>query len=56
MEQVADLLYGLPQSFGLLFDVVHYVLCLQAERADLGDRFNDVTKKNPLVSLEGFLV
>ena len=47
---VADLLYDLPKHYGLVFDVVHYIVCLQAERADLGDSFENVTRTNPLVS------
>lgn len=49
METVADFLYDLPKDYGLPFDVVHYILCLQAERADLGEDFQRVTRQNPLV-------
>ena len=51
MEMVADLLYDLPKNYGLAFDVVHYIVCLQGERADLGDGFETVTRNNPLVSI-----
>ena len=50
MEAVADLLYDLPKNYGLAFDVVHYIVCLQAERTDLGDGFEKITRNNPLVS------
>ena len=50
MEAVADLLYELPKHYGLIFDIVHYVVCLQAERADLGPAFESLTRSNPLVS------
>ena len=54
MEMVADLLYDLPKNYGLVFDIVHYIVCLQAERADLGDNFEKVTRNNPLVSCYKF--
>lgn len=50
MEAIADLMYDLPKNYGLAFDIVHYVVCLQAERADLGDGFEKVTRNNPLAS------
>lgn len=50
MEFVADLLYDLPKNYGLVFDIVHYIVCLQGERLDMGDKFNDITKSHPLVS------
>ena len=55
MEIVADLLYDLPKNYGLVFDIVHYIVCLQAERADLGDNFEKVTRTNPLVSCCKFI-
>ena len=51
MEMVADLLYDLPKNYGLAFAIVHYIVCLQGERADLGDGFEKVTRNNPLVSI-----
>lgn len=51
MEIVADFLYDLPKDYGLAFDIVHYIVCLQGERADLGDGFEKVTGNNPLVSI-----
>ena len=51
MEIVADFLYDLPKDYGLAFDIVHYIVCLQGERADLGDGFEKVTANNPLVSI-----
>ena len=50
METIADLLYELPKNYGLAFDVAHYIVCLQAERADLGPSFESLTRTNPLVS------
>ena len=50
MEDLADLLYDIPREFALVFDIVHYIVCLQGERADLGDDFENVTKLNPLVT------
>ena len=49
MERVADLLYDLPKDYAIVFDVVHYIVCIQGERADLGSEFDRVSKQNPLV-------
>ena len=49
MELVADILYDLPKNYGLVFDIVHYVVCLQAERADMAEKFAETTQKNPFV-------
>ena len=49
MEFVADLLYELPKTFSLVFDVAHFIVCLQGERADMGDSFEATTKQHPLV-------
>ena len=51
MEAIADLLYDIPKDYGLVFDIAHYIVCLQGERADLGDGFEKLTRSNPLVSL-----
>ena len=50
MEFIADLFYDLPKNYGLVFDIVHYIVCLQAERLDMGDKFDATSKSNPLVS------
>ena len=53
MEFVADLLYDLPKNYGLAFDIVHYIVCLQAERLDMGLKFSETSQNHPLVySLE----
>lgn len=52
MEKAADFLYDLPKDYSLAFDVVHYILCLQGERADIGQDFVTLTRRNPLVSLK----
>ena len=49
MEFVADLLYDLPKDYPLVFDIIHYVVGLQAERLDMGDKFAETTQNNPLV-------
>ena len=49
MEFLADLLYELPKTFSLVFDVAHFIVCLQGERADMGDGFEATTRSNPLV-------
>ena len=51
MEAIADLLYDIPKDYGLVFDIAHYIVCLQGERADLGDGFEKLTRNNPLVRL-----
>lgn len=50
MEAVADMLYDLPKNYGVVFDVAHYIVCLQAERADIGPDFEKLSLNNPLAS------
>ena len=50
MEFVADLLYDLPKNYGLAFDIVHYIVCLQGERLDMGLQFSETSQNHPLVS------
>ena len=50
MEFVADLLYDLPKNYGLVFGIIHYIVCLQAERLDMGEKFAETTKTHPLVN------
>ena len=45
------MLYDLPKNYGMVFDVAHYIVCLQAERADIGPDFEKLSLNNPLVSL-----
>lgn len=54
LEMVADSLYDLPKNYGLIFDIVHYIICIQGERSDLGDDFEKTKKKNPLVRQKFF--
>ncbi len=50
MEAVADALYDLPKHFPMAFDAVHFLLCVQSERADMGENgYKSITRKNPLV-------
>lgn len=46
-EELADVMYDFPKVYALLFDTVHYVLCLVAVRADMGDEFDRVSTKHP---------
>ena len=55
MEAIADLLYDIPKDYGLVFDIAHYIVCLQGERADLGEGFEKLTRNNPLVSLKAYV-
>merc|ERR1712242_302578 len=50
MESAAETLQNLPGDCHLLFDLVHFVLCIQADRADLGDGFEATSKLHPLAS------
>lgn len=49
MEFLADFAYDLPKNYGLVFDIVHYVVCLQGERLDMAEKFGQTTKNNPFV-------
>ena len=49
-EELADVMYDFPKEYALVFDVVHYVLCLVAVRADMGDEFDRVSTQHPFVS------
>ena len=42
--------YDLPKNYGLLFDVVHFIVCLQGERLDMGDKFSATTQNHPFAS------
>ena len=35
MEELADVLYDIPKEYGLVFDVVHYILCIMAVRSSV---------------------
>ena len=49
LEDLADFFYDLIKDYALVFDVVHYIVCIMAERADLGTDFDKVKQRNPLV-------
>ena len=49
-EELADVMYDFPKEYAMAFDIVHYVLCLVAVRADMGDDFDRVSTQHPLVS------
>jgi len=50
MDIVADTLSDLPKDFHYLFDIVHFILCIQGERGDLGDSFEVTSRQHPLAS------
>jgi len=50
METAAETLRDLPKDFHHLFDAVHFILCIQGDRADLGDSFETTSKLHPLAS------
>ena len=37
MDSAADILKQLPGDYHHVFDIVHFILCIQGDRADLGD-------------------
>lgn len=49
MEKLADFLYDLPKDYSMFFDLVHYTLCIQGERADIGTDFDRISRQNPVV-------
>merc|ERR1719429_554068 len=50
MESAADILKHLPADYHHVFDVVHFILCIQGDRADHGDSFITTSKLHPLAS------
>jgi len=50
MDSAAETLQDLPVDYHHVFDIVHFILCIQADRADLGDSFDATSKLNPLAS------
>jgi len=46
----ADILKHLPGDYHHVFDLVHFVLCIQGDRADLGEGFESTSKLHPLAS------
>ncbi|QQP56123.1 Trimeric intracellular cation channel type B, partial [Caligus rogercresseyi] len=48
MEFVADILYDLPKNYGHVFDLVHFILCIQGERSDMTEEeLKVLPKKHP---------
>ena len=37
MDSAADILKHLPGDYHHVFDLVHFILCIQGDRADLGE-------------------
>jgi len=50
MDSAADILQQLPSDYHYVFDLIHFILCIQGDRADLGDGFETTSKLNPLAS------
>merc|ERR550519_1834552 len=50
MDSAADILRDLPVDYHYVFDIVHFTLCIQGDRADLGDSFETTSKLQPLAS------
>lgn len=48
MDSAADTLKDLPVDYHYVFDLVHFILCIQGDRADLGDSFDATSKVHPL--------
>jgi len=50
MESAAEVLQDLPKEYHYVFDVVHFILCIQGDREDMGDGFAGTSKTHPLAS------
>jgi len=50
MESAAEVLKDLPKDFHYAFDIVHFIVCIQGDRLDMGDRFLPTSKEHPLAS------
>ena len=48
MDIAAETLQDLPKDFHYVFDVVHFILCIQGDRADMGDNFSPMSRLHPL--------
>jgi len=48
MDSAADTLKDLPVDYHYVFDVVHFILCIQGDRGDMGDSFAATSKLHPL--------
>ena len=48
MDSAADILKHLPGDYHHVFDLVHFILCIQGDRADLGEGFESTSKLHPL--------
>jgi len=50
MDSAADVLKSLPTDYHHVFDLVHFILCVQGDRQDLGDGFESMSRLHPLAS------
>jgi len=48
MDSAADKIKHLPSDYHYVFDLVHFILCIQGDRADIGPEFETTSKNNPL--------
>merc|ERR1719378_923032 len=48
MDSAADIIKHLPSDYHYVFDLVHFILCIQGDRADIGPEFETTSKNNPL--------
>jgi len=48
MDGAADVLKSLPVEHHHIFDLVHFILCIQAERNDLAEGFETTSRIHPL--------
>ena len=51
LEELADVMYDFPKEYAIVFDAVHYVLCLLAVRADMADDFDRGSTQHPFVRI-----
>jgi len=50
MDSAAEFLRDAPKELHYLFDVVHFILCIQGDRDDMGESFHVASRTNPLAS------
>jgi len=50
MDSAAQVLSSLPADFHHVFDLVHFILAVQADRQDMGDGFESLSRQHPLAS------
>jgi len=50
MDSAAEFIRDAPKDLHYVFDVVHFILCIQGDRDDMGESFHVTSRTNPLAS------